>query len=99
MAVFGNEVGDIVSKGRLCRLWRDVCAAAKVRDLHLHDLRAEFASTLAESKVSVEQVRDALGHSSISMTNTYLRSHTKAMTKAYAQRTAHRARQRMKAVV
>ena len=96
--VFGNETGEVFSKERLCAMWRRVCEAAKVHDLHLHDLRAEFASQLSESKVSVEQVRDALGHSNISMTNTYLRSHKKALRQAYKQRTAHRARQGMKAV-
>jgi site-specific recombinase XerD len=97
--VFGSETGEIVSKERLCSWWRRVCKAAKVADLHLHHLRAEFASQLAESKVSVEQVRDALGHSNISMTNTYLRSHKKALTQTYKQRTTHRARQAMKRVV
>jgi integrase len=97
--VFGNETGEVFSKERLCAMWRRVCDAAKVRDLHLHDLRAEFASQLAESKVSVEHVRDALGHSNISMTNTYLRSHKKALTQAYKQRTTHRARQAIKRVV
>jgi integrase len=97
--VFGNETGEQLSRARLCALWRDVCKSAKVHDLHLHDLRAEFASQLSESKVSVEQVRDALGHSNISMTSTYLRSHAKSLTKAYKQRTAHRARQAMKRVV
>jgi integrase len=97
--VFGNETGEVFSKERLCAMWRRVCEAAKVRDLHLHDLRAEFASQLSESKVSVEQVRDALGHSNISMTNTYLRSHKKSLSQAYKQRTTHRARQSMKRVV
>jgi len=35
-----------------------MCARAKVTDLHLHDLRAEFASLLSEANVPVEQVRD-----------------------------------------
>lgn len=96
--VFGSEVGEMFSKERLCRAWRRVCTTANVENLHLHDLRAEFASSLAEAKVSVEQVRDALGHSSIGMTNTYLRSRTGALTQAYKKRTAHRARQRMRVV-
>lgn len=82
--VFGSDVGEPFSKERVCRAWRRVCDAAKIEGLHLHDLRAEFASSLAEARVPIEQVRDALGHSSIGMTNTYLRSHTKALTKAYA---------------
>jgi integrase len=81
----------------LCEKWRRVCAAAKVEGLHLHDLRAEFASQLSESKVPVEQVRDALGHSSITMTNAYLRSRA-SLKDTYRKRTQHQARQRMKIV-
>jgi integrase len=72
----------VFSKERLCAMWRRVCDAAKVRDLHLHDLGAEFASQLSEAKVSVEHLRDALGHSNISITNTYLRSHRKGLRQA-----------------
>ena len=72
-------------------------AAAKVEDLHVHDLRAEFASQLSESKVPVEQVRDARGHRSITMTNTCLRSRA-SLEDAYRKRTQHQARQRMKIV-
>ena len=78
-------------------MWRRVWARAKVADLHLHDLRAEFASQLSEANVPVEQVRDALGHSSITMTNTYLRSRG-SLKDAYQRRTQHQARQRLKVV-
>ena len=73
------------------------CAAANIKDLHLHDLRAEFASQLSESKVPVEQVRDALGHSSITMTNAYLRSRA-SLKDAYRKRTQHQARKRLKVI-
>ena len=82
---------ELIGKGLLCARSRRVCKAANVRDLHLHDPGAEFASQLAESNVSVEQVRDALGPSNISMTNTYSRSHRKALRRAYQQRRTHRA--------
>lgn len=95
--VFGDETGEPRSKERLCGMWRRVCARAKVYDLHLHDLRAEFASQLSEAKVPVDQVRDALGHSSITMTNAYLRSRS-SLKGAYQKRTQHQARQRMRVV-
>ncbi len=95
--VFGDDIGRVISTERLCERWRKVCAAAKVEGLHLHDLRAEFASQLSESKVPVEQVRDALGHSSITMTNTYLRSRA-SLKDAYRKRTQHQARKRIKLV-
>jgi len=53
--VFGNETGEAFSKERICGMWRRVCARAKVSDLHLHDLRADFASQLSEANVPVSR--------------------------------------------
>jgi integrase len=96
--VFGNEVGELVDRRHLCTLWLDTCKAAKVSDLHLHDLRREFASQMSEAGVAIQQVRDALGHANITMTNTYLGLNRNEQKQAFKQRTAHRARQHMKAV-
>jgi integrase len=97
--VFGDDIGRVISTERLCERWRKICATAKIEGLHLHDLRAEFASQLSESKVPIDQVRDALGHSSIKMTDTYLRSRKGRLTEAYRKRAQHQARKRMKLVV
>jgi len=61
--VFRDDTGRMVKIKRLNERWRNVCSAANVNGLHphLHDLRGEFASQLSESRVPVEQVRDALG--------------------------------------
>jgi integrase len=75
-----------------------VCERAKVQNLHLHDLRGEFASRLAESKVPMHQVRDALGHANLSMTSAYLRTRTDSLDEAYAQLDRHEARKRLKLV-
>ena len=96
--VFGNETGDMLTRRRLCTLWAATCERAKVVNLHLHALRGEFASQLAESGVPIQGVRDALGHSSTTMTSTYLRSRSDSLDDAYKRRTAHRARQAMKRV-
>lgn len=96
--VFGNETGELMTRRRLCGLWLDTCERAKVTNLHLHDLRREFASQLSESNVPIHEVRDALGHANISMTSTYLGISKTAKSRAYRKRTAHRARQRMKVV-
>jgi integrase len=96
--VFGNEVGELIDRRHLCGMWIDTCKAAKVTNLHLHDLRREFASQMSEAGVPIQQVRDALGHANITMTNTYLGLNRDEQKQAYKQRTAHRARQRMKAV-
>jgi integrase len=97
--VFGSETGEMFTRTRLCQLWAATCKLAKVTNLHLHDLRGEFASQLAESGVSIHGVRDALGHSSTTMTSTYLRSRSDSLDEVYKQRTAHQARQAMKRVV
>jgi integrase len=94
--VFGDEVGHEVHRRRLHEWWADTCAAAKVTGLHLHDLRAESGSTLLGAGVPVHVVRDALGHSSLSMTNTYLRGRSSALADAYKRRHAAQARKRMK---
>jgi len=57
----------------------------------------DLGASADRAKVPVEHVRDTLGHSSVTMTNAYLRSRgsTKA---AYRKRSAHQARLRVKIV-
>jgi integrase len=90
--VFGNETGEMLTRKRLCDLWSATCERAKVKNLHLHDLRGEAGSQLLEAGVPIHEVRDALGHSSTTMTSTYLRTRTNSLAKAYKQRDVHRAR-------
>ena len=82
---FGDEQGRMLSRERLCERWRDVCKRANVVNLHLHDLRAEFGSRLCESDVPLHLVRDAFGHSNVSMTSTYLRTRTDSLDAACAK--------------
>ncbi len=55
--------------------WRDLSAASRAEfralDLHWHDLRHEYASRLVERGVPLAQVRDLLGHASITTTERY----------------------------
>lgn len=97
--VFGNEAGDEMSRRRLCDLWHRTCKRAGVTGLHLHDLRAEAGSQLLEAGVAIHEVRDALGHTSTTMTNTYLRTRANSLQSAFEQREAHRARQGLRRVV
>lgn len=90
--VFGNEVGDMLLRRRLCKLWLATCERANVKDLHLHDLRGEAGSQLLEAGVPIHEVRDALGHSSTTMTSTYLRTRVNSLAQAYKRRSAHRLR-------
>jgi integrase len=94
--VFGNETGDEMHRRHLCTLWTKTCERAKVKNLHLHDLRGEAGSQLLEAGVPIHEVRDALGHSSTTMTSTYLRTRSNSLAKAYRQRDVHRARKAMR---
>jgi integrase len=96
--VFGNEAGEQVTRRRLCSLWAATCKRAGVENLHLHDLRGEAGSQLLEAGVPIHEVRDALGHSSTTMTSHYLRTRTDSLTSAYERRAAHQARQALKVV-
>ena len=94
--VFGNETGEFVGRRRLCGLWLATCERAKVKNLHLHDLRREHATQLSEAGVPVDVIRDQLGHSNITMTNTYLGRSRDRLAQAAQQRTAVRARKAMR---
>jgi integrase len=84
--VFANETGEEMPRRRLCNLWLATCARAKVVNLHLHDLRGEAASQLSDAGAPDHEVRDALGHSSTLMTNTYLRTRINTLQKTYERR-------------
>jgi integrase len=72
-----------------CRLWDRTCEAAGIEDLHLHDPRAESGSQLLEAGVPLHAVRDALGHSNVTMTSTYLRGRVDTLREAYQRRRLH----------
>ena len=88
--VFGNAVGDEMGRRALCKLWLATCERANVENLHLHDLRGEAGSQLLEAGVPIHEVRDALGHSSTTMTSTYLRTRVNSLQDAYRRRHALR---------
>ena len=78
--VFGDEIGQSVSSVKTA--WRTACASAGIVDLHFHDLRREFACRLFESRAELHDVRDFLGHASITTTSRYLRSTTLRLERA-----------------
>lgn len=56
------------------QLTPEALAAFKAIDLHVHDLRREFASRLLESAADLHDVQMFLGHAAITTTSRYLRS-------------------------
>jgi integrase len=81
--VFGNAVGELLSKEKAGELWRATCTAAGVADLTMHDLRRTFGSRFLEAGNDVHAVRDVLGHSSVTMTNTYLSTEEAQQVEAF----------------
>lgn len=82
---FGNQLGEEVKDIKTA--WRLTCQRAKIDGLHFHDLRREAGSRLLETPgVSVTDVRDFLGHSSVTMTNTYLATTTLRLRDALRKR-------------
>jgi len=53
--------------------------------LHFHSLRHGFATKMIEAGVPINQVKIALGHSSISTTGIYLRANPKDMLQSYEE--------------
>jgi integrase len=69
--VFGNEVGE--AQDSIKTAWRLTCQRAGITDLHFHDLRRECGSRLIETPgISLVDVRDWLGHTTVTQTDTYL---------------------------
>jgi integrase len=56
------------------KLTAEAQAAFQAIDLHVHDLRREFASRLLESSADIHDVQMFLGHAAITTTSRYLQS-------------------------
>ena len=75
----GGQAGRRPLTGRpIAALLAKRAAAAGVVDVTPHDTRRTFATNLYEAKVSLEEIRDLLGHASVEMTRRYLRLHEAA---------------------
>lgn len=55
----------------LKKSWATLVELAQVEDFTFHDMRHDFASRLVQNGVDLYQVRDLLGHSSITLTERY----------------------------
>lgn len=69
LARFGGS--KIALERSIERIWARVLKKAKITDFHFHDCRHDFASRMLRSGATLAMVRDALGHSSIAMTERY----------------------------
>jgi integrase len=65
---------DQTPKRRRGKLTAESRAALQAIDLHVHDVRREFACSLLESGAALHDVQAFLGHGNITTTSTYLQS-------------------------
>ena len=78
--VFGDAVGEHVQLAR--EPWEKLCTAVAITDLHVHDLRREFACRLRESGAPDHEVAAWFGHANISTTSIYLKTNRVTLQKA-----------------
>jgi integrase len=69
--VFGRLDGRAVD--RLDTAWATVLAAARIENLHFHDLRAVYCTNLALTGASTKVIQDLIGHRDPRSTDRYIR--------------------------
>lgn len=79
--VFGDEFGN--KRVTFRRAWESALRRAGIKGLHWHDLRGEMASRMLEAGVNVREIKDILGHSSVSVTERYLRPRVGSFQEAF----------------
>jgi len=67
--VFCDQKGERIQ--RIKRSWATCCKRAGIEDYRVHDLRHTCAAWLVSAGVPLTEVRDLLGHSSVTMTERY----------------------------
>ncbi len=63
--------GEGAAMTHVKRSWESLMTAAKLENLHFHDLRHHFASRLVMAGVDLYAVKELLGHSDFAMTQRY----------------------------
>lgn len=68
-----NEYGRPIGVNAMSRRWVKACEAAKVTGLQFRDLRAKAGTDKTEKAGDIRQAQQQLGHSSVVMTEHYVR--------------------------
>lgn len=94
-----ERIGKVFDTTNFEKRWRAAVKAAGLDDLRFHDLRHTFASWARQNGADIADVKDALGHSDISMTMRYAHIKPDAADTAFDRvsqaLTAHSASQRL----
>ena len=59
-----------------------ICKAAKISDLHCHDLRRAYASLLVNAEVPLSEIQGLLGHKNIATTQIYAKINQNSLRRA-----------------
>ena len=86
--VFAGVRAAAVSYKMTRRAFTEACEAAGLADTRLHDLRRSVATHLAAAGVNAYTLRDVLGHSTLAMSNRYVRMAGDALVDATEQAAA-----------
>lgn len=66
----------------LMRSWTTACRLAKITDLHFHDLRHTFGTRAIENGATLPEVKEVMGHKSITTTEGYVHATEKGKKRA-----------------
>ena len=80
--VFAGTKGAATTYKTARRVFAEACEGAGLADVRLHDLRRSVATGLAASGINAYTLRDVLGHSTLTMSNRYVRMAGDALTEA-----------------
>lgn len=69
-----NEHGRSVTVDAMSRRWAKACAIAKVAGIQFRDLRAKAGTDKTDSAGDIRQAQRQLGHTSVVMTEHYVRN-------------------------
>ncbi|MCL1528793.1 tyrosine-type recombinase/integrase [Xanthomonas nasturtii] len=69
-----SEHGRSVSVTAMSRRWQKACQAAKVTGIQFRDLRAKAGTDKTDSAGDIRKAQQQLGHSSVVMTEHYVRN-------------------------
>jgi integrase len=66
--VFANEIGNLINPDSMFQSFKLMLKRAGLPNIRFHDLRHTHATLLAEAGVSLNAIKDRLGHSTITLT-------------------------------
>ena len=84
--IFCKDNGFPFDKDYISKLFKDAVRAVGVsEDIHFHTLRHSFGSNLGSKGVPINDIKELMGHSSISTTQIYVHTNLENLRKGVAK--------------